>query len=172
MSENLPIKRRRSALRDSPEIRERIIAGISEGIPLAVICREDGMPSVTTVWNWEQEDRELSESIARARLIGFDAIAAEALRIADTPVIGEEITDSKDGRTIKRADMLGHRKLQVETRLKLLAKWDPKRYGDRPEIMIQNNNSNAGGMIELRPEQDEALQRVIHDAQERVRKIT
>ena len=159
-------------MRDSPEIRERIITGISEGIPLAVICREDGMPSVTTVWNWEQEDAELSESIARARLIGFDAIAAEALQIADTPMIGEEITDSADGRTVKRADMLGHRKLQVETRLKLLAKWDPKRYGDRPEIMIQNNNSNAGGMIELRPEQDEALQRVIHDAQERVRKIT
>jgi hypothetical protein len=172
MSENLPIKRRRSALKDSPDIRERIITGISEGIPLAVICREDGMPSVTTVWNWEQEDAELSESIARARLIGFDAIAAEALQIADTPVIGEEITDSEDGRTIKRADMLGHRKLQVETRLKLLAKWDPKRYGDRPEIMIQNNNSNAGGMIELRPEQDEALQRVIQDAQERVRRIT
>ena len=172
MSENLPIKRRKSALKDSPEIRERIISGISEGIPLAVICREDGMPSVTTVWNWEQEDAELSESIARARLIGFDAIAAEALRIADTPQIGKEITDSEDGRTVKRSDMLGHRKLQVETRLKLLAKWDPKRYGDRPEIMIQNNNSNAGGMIELRPEQDEALQRVIQDAQDRVRKIT
>lgn len=172
MSENLPIKRRRSALKDSPDVRARIITGISEGIPLAVICREDGMPSVTTVWNWEQEDAELSESIARARLIGFDAIAAEALQIADTPVIGEEITDSEDGRTIKRADMLGHRKLQVETRLKLLAKWDPKRYGDRPEIMIQNNNSNAGGMIELRPEQDEALQRVIQDAQDRVRRIT
>ena len=27
--------------------------------------------------------------------------------------------------------MLGHRKLQVETRLKLLAKWDPKRYGEK-----------------------------------------
>jgi hypothetical protein len=27
--------------------------------------------------------------------------------------------------------MLGHRRLQVETRLKLLAKWDPKRHGER-----------------------------------------
>ena len=27
--------------------------------------------------------------------------------------------------------MLGHRKLQIETRLKLLAKWNPKKYGDR-----------------------------------------
>ncbi|MNT50547.1 hypothetical protein D3C72_1874720 [compost metagenome] len=32
---------------------------------------------------------------------------------------------------VKRGDMLGHRKLQIETRLKLLAKWNPKRYGDR-----------------------------------------
>jgi hypothetical protein len=30
-----------------------------------------------------------------------------------------------------REDMLGHRKLQIETRLKLLAKWSPKRYGDK-----------------------------------------
>jgi hypothetical protein len=30
--------------------------------------------------------------------------------------------------------MLGHRKLQIETRLKLLAKWNPKKYGDRVQL--------------------------------------
>ena len=30
--------------------------------------------------------------------------------------------------------MLGHRKLQIETRLKLLAKWNPKKYGDRTTL--------------------------------------
>jgi hypothetical protein len=69
---------------------------------------------------------------ARARLEGFDQIALDALRIADTQVEGVEITIDDMGKTTeKRSDMLGHRKLQVETRLKLLAKWDPKRYGDR-----------------------------------------
>lgn len=33
-----------------------------------------------------------------------------------------------------REDMLGHRKLQIETRLKLLAKWDPRRYGEKVEV--------------------------------------
>ena len=27
--------------------------------------------------------------------------------------------------------MLGHRKLRIDTRLKLLAKWNPKKWGDR-----------------------------------------
>ena len=158
MSENLPIKRRRSALKDSPDIRARIITGISEGIPLAVICREDGMPCDDTVRNWADEDERFARDIARARECGFDQIA-HRLR-STSRGIGESTGD------------VVRDKLIIDTDLKLLAKWDPKRYGDRPEIMIQNNNSNAGGMIELRPEQDEALQRVIQDAQDRVRRIT
>ena len=157
MSENLPIKRRRSALKDSPDVRARIITGISEGIPLAVICREDGMPCDDTVRNCADEDERFARDIARARECGFDQIA-HRLR-STSRGIGESTGD------------VVRDKLIIDTDLKLLAKWDPKRYGDRPEIMIQNNNSNAGGMIELRPEQDEALQRVIQDAQDRVRRI-
>jgi hypothetical protein len=55
----------------------------------------------------------------------------DLLQIADTPLMGEEETSSNSGLTITRKDMLGHRKLQIETRLKLLAKWNPKKYGDR-----------------------------------------
>lgn len=127
------------------QVIARITGGLSKGIPLAVICREKGMPSPSTVWAWAQADPAISEAIARARDAGFDAIALEALRIADTPIMGEEITVSKDGPTIKRADMIAHRKLQVETRLKLLAKWDPKRYGDKPDITITNNVAAVAG---------------------------
>lgn len=30
--------------------------------------------------------------------------------------------------------MLGHRKLQIETRLKLLAVWDPRRFGNKIDV--------------------------------------
>lgn len=130
---------------------QRIIGGLSDGTPLTVICREDDMPSTSVVYDWMNSDPELFQQIARAREIGFDRIALEALRIADTPVIGEEITDSEDGRQIKRADMLGHRKLQVETRLKLLAKWDPKRYGDKPDVTINNNVAAISGTVAETP---------------------
>lgn len=39
-------------------------------------------------------------------------------------------------------DMLGHRRLQIESRLKLLAKWDPKRYGEKSE---QSGNQERSG---------------------------
>jgi len=116
------------------EIAAEICERLSKGEPLAVICRDDHMPAVSTVWAWERAHEGLSEAIARARLVGYDAIAAEALTIADTPLEGIETKETADGVETKRADMLGHRRLQVETRLKLLAKWDPKRYGDRLDL--------------------------------------
>jgi hypothetical protein len=78
---------------------------------------------------------EFSADFARARARGFDAIAAQALQISDTPHEGVEYITKADGSTEeKRGDMLGHRKLQIETRLKLLARWDPKRYGERTTV--------------------------------------
>lgn len=115
----------------TPEIDEAIVAGISQGIPLAQICRDLGIDR-SIVYDWRRDDEELDRRIARARDIGFDAIADECLRIADTQQIGERVKIDADGEEeVTREDMLGHRKLQIETRLKLLAKWDPKRYGDK-----------------------------------------
>lgn len=117
----------------SKQIGDEIVELLSEGIPLAEICRRDGMPGLRTVYDWEEAHPEFSARIARARVAGYDMIAVEALRIADTQEEGERRKQGKDGIEITTEDMLGHRKLRVETRLKLLAKWDPKRYGDKIE---------------------------------------
>lgn len=80
---------------------------------------------------WLDDSADFDARFARARERGHDAIAAEALAIADTPMEGVETVEKDDGKLeTRRGDMLGHRKLQVDTRLKLLAKWD-RRYGDR-----------------------------------------
>lgn len=114
-----------------PEICERL----SQGEPLAQICRDEHMPNRVTVWRWAEADKDTMQRIAQARATGFDAIAEQCLVIADTPMEGVEVTiDDKGASSEKRGDMLGHRKLQIETRLKLLAKWDPKRYGDLQKI--------------------------------------
>ncbi len=116
-------------------VKDHIAAELANGVPLREICRTAGMPAWRTVYDWMDADQAFAAAIARARISGFDAIAAECLEIADTPVEGEERTEKDDGRIeVKRGDMLGHRKLQIETRLKLLAKWDPKRYGDRTTL--------------------------------------
>jgi hypothetical protein len=72
------------------------------------------MPAVATVSDWKARYPGFSVSIAGAREEGFDAIAAQVLPIADNL---EEDPQS--------------RRVRIEARLKLLAKWDYRRYGDR-----------------------------------------
>lgn len=120
--------------------REPLIAEIcsrlAEGEPLAAICRDPHMPVRSMVYVWAEEDQELARRIAQARAVGFDAIADGCLEIADraSPSTDSGATDAGD---------VAHRKLQIETRLKLLAKWDPKRYGDRQAIEHSVNEDTA-----------------------------
>lgn len=153
----------------SPELLTTICERLAEGEPLAVICRDEGMPAARTVRSWALDRDDVAAAIARARVLGFDAIAEECLEISNTPVLGaeqklervpigppEQDVVDPDGFAPppamqydlvvveeKRRDAIDHRKLQIETRLKLLAKWDPKRYGER----LQHDVA-AGGTLE------------------------
>jgi len=118
----------------TPEIAQEICCRLSKGEPLAQICRDEHMPSVTTVGTWRLNDSEFSDRIARAREEGFDAIAEECLEIADNAT--NDYMLKKDGAEEGRFDSehVQRSKLRIETRLKLLAKWDPKRYGEKLAI--------------------------------------
>lgn len=112
-------------------IAEEICNRISEGETLRAICRDKGMPW-RTVFDWLKAHPDFAERYQAARDLGMDAIAEDILHIADTPMVGKVKTyRGSDLVEAKEEDMLGHRKLQIETRLKLLAKWNPKKYGDR-----------------------------------------
>lgn len=106
-----------------PEICRRLSCGET----LASICRDEHMPDRDTVYLWANSDESIARRIAQARAVGFDAIADECVEISDRPSPTTPLgsTDSGD---------VAHRKLQIETRLKLLAKWDPKRYGDKQQV--------------------------------------
>jgi phage tail sheath protein FI len=93
-----------------------------------------GMPAWRTVYDWVVAKPDFAARLARAREMGYDALAEEALEISNTPVMGQKqvMGDNKTYTTVE--DMLGHRKLQIETRLKLLACWDPSKYGSRTTL--------------------------------------
>ena len=118
----------------SPDVVTLICERLSDGEPLAAICRDPDLPGLRTVYDWMEADPEVAALIARARDEGEEAIAAECMTIADTPVAGERRKVTKDGVEVTTEDMLGHRKLQIWTRLQLLAKWNPKKWGDRQQI--------------------------------------
>jgi hypothetical protein len=107
---------------------ERVIAGLRKGTPLTIICADDDMPCDDTVRAWADQDEGLSRAIARARASGFDQIAMDALAIADE-VTEQDTIETAHG-PIPNKEWLMRSKLRVETRLKLLSKWDPKRYGE------------------------------------------
>ncbi|WP_062785292.1 hypothetical protein [Novosphingobium capsulatum] len=122
------------------KIIAKVIAGLSRGTPLTVICRGKGMANDDTIRLWAEGDDELARAIARARELGFDAIAMDALAIIDeepervTTTTGEDRTETRiDGASVQRA------KHRFEARLKLLAKWDPKRYGE----LIKHGNADG-----------------------------
>lgn len=114
-------------------IIEEVCRRLSKGEPLAVICRDEGMPCPNTVRSWAERDPALSERIARAREDGEDWLAAECLSIADDGTNDWMERLNKDGEAVGYAlngEAVARSKLRVETRLKLLAKWNPKKYGD------------------------------------------
>ncbi len=109
-----------------PEIHEWIASGKT----LRDYCRQVGKPSYGTVYDWLEQDAEANSRFARARLIGEEVIAQECLEIADDGTNDWVLT--KFGPQLN-AEHVQRSKLRVETRLKLLAKWNPKKYGDRLE---------------------------------------
>jgi hypothetical protein len=125
----------------TPEIDSAIVEGISQGVTLAELCRRHDIGR-RTVYDWMEEDADFAARIARARVLGFDAIAEQALEIAEDGT-NDWIERRRDDGSIDElvnSEHIQRSRLRVDTRLKLLAKWDPKRYGDR----VQHTGEGGG----------------------------
>jgi hypothetical protein len=104
------------------KLAEEIVERLSGGEPLAQICRDEHMPAPSTISDWKRAHPAFSVSFARGREVGFDAIAARTRQTAR----GKKEDEGGDSSGDVQRD-----KLIIETDLKLLAKWDPKRYGEK-----------------------------------------
>jgi hypothetical protein len=124
-------------------IIETVVAGLRAGTPLSVICAKEGMPCDDTIRNWADDDEEIARAIARAREVGWDQIAIDALTIADD--VTDKDTEQTEWGERPNKEWLMRSKLRVETRLKLLAKWDPKRYGE----MIKHAGADGEGPVKI-----------------------
>jgi len=127
--------------RKTPELVTEVLERVSTGEPLAVVLREPDKVHYTAWYEWVRSDESLALAYARARAAGLDQIVQ---RLRETARGGGESTGD-----VQRD------KLIVETDLKLLKCWDPKRYGDRvvaagdPEAPIVVQNDSAALAQEL-----------------------
>ena len=122
--------RTRKAARD-PALEEMLLAGLAEGITLRKLCRRHQV-APALVQRWRLEDREFARRFALAREAGFEAIAEETLEIADDDAGDVTHKEKADGTmsVAKNPDNVARARLRVETRLKLLSKWAPGKYGE------------------------------------------
>ena len=118
----------------APEVATEICQRLSNGEPLRQICRSENMPAWRTIYDWQYKDDAagarsvgLSAAIARAREVGQDAIAEEIFSLVERDP--ERIMSEGGGRV--DAGYVQWIRVQADIKLKLLAKWNPKRYGDR-----------------------------------------
>ena len=124
-----------------PEVVEEILHRLSNGEPLAAICRSaEKFPHPTAWLDWIRADESLAIAYARARDVGADAIAEQALEILDAEPERVIDFDSEGNKTTSRIDSAGvaWARNRAEIRLKLLAKWNPGKYGDKQTVNVGN----------------------------------
>lgn len=115
----------------TPALMATIGERMGNGEPLTHICRDLKLCD-NTVRNWMEKDPEVAAAIARARESGRDSIAYRMRQTAR----GKGNDDGGDSTGDVQRD-----KLIIDTDLKLLAKWDPKRYGDKVQLSDSDGNN-------------------------------
>ena len=119
----------RPSTKPYPDIVNEIINWIAHGNTLRSYCRQKNKPNWRTIYNWLEKDKDgdFITRFAHARDMGADAIAEECLEIIDAPAV----LCGSEGNTRLDPAYVQQQKNRVEARLKLLAKWNPKKYGEK-----------------------------------------
>lgn len=124
---------------------KRLVDAICSEIIAGKTVREilDGdasLPHRATFYRWLAlpSMQYLRDQYARACELRADAYADEMIYIAKTPEVGE-VTINKESdtgyeTTTRREDMLGHRRLIVDTLKWNTARMNPKKYGKRLDV--------------------------------------
>ena len=115
-------------------LADEVIEWIEQGKPMAEWCRLPGKVTRRTVHLWREKDEAFATRFARARDDGYDEIADDCLAIADDGSNDWMERTGKDGESLGwqvNGEHVQRSRLRVDARLKLLAKWCPKKYGDK-----------------------------------------
>jgi hypothetical protein len=149
----------------TPAIAEEIAQRISMGEPLRKICRDEHMPHWTVMYDWLAQDEDLSLRVARAREAGYEALAEEALEIADERPEINELIDKKTGEILNidlSSAYIAWQRNRVDTRLKLLACWSPAKYGNKLQMGGDPKNPLK---IEVKTEAENSLAELLKHAE-------
>jgi hypothetical protein len=149
----------------TPEIAQEVLNRISTGEPLLQICMDERMPKRQTFYDWVAKHDSLSVQFARAREEGCDAMADETLVIADERPELNPLIDKKTGEVLNMdlsSAYIQWQKNRIDTRLKLLACWNPSKYGTKVQMGGDPKNPLK---IEVKTEAEQSLAELLKHAE-------
>jgi hypothetical protein len=111
----------------TPELAEKICAGLADGKSLRAICKLKGMPSKATVFVWLRNNPEFANMYGIARDDQADVLADQVVEIADNA------GSTKGG--INKA------RLMIDARKWFAGVTRPKKYGSK----VTQEHTGAGG---------------------------
>lgn len=120
----------------TPEIVDEILERIGKGEPLRQITRDAHLPSWHAFYDWMDGDPELASRFARARERGEEAIAQECMEIADNATNDWMASQTGDGAELYKVngEHVQRSKLRIWTRMELLKKWNPRKWGEKVDV--------------------------------------
>jgi len=117
------------------EIFNTVIHRVKNGDSLRKIIKELGKPEIGTFYDWLDADKEKQQIYARACSYRAEQLFDEIEEISRNTEMGEVITESSEkGVTVTKSDMWNHRRLKVDSLKWMLAKMNPRKYGDKIDI--------------------------------------
>lgn len=86
--------------------------------------------------SWIESEPARMDAYKAALRVRADALLHDAVSISANTQEGQTVKEGPDGVVTTTEDMLGHRKLRVDTNLKVAARWDPARFGDSQRVEL------------------------------------
>lgn len=124
----------------SQELAATICDRLIHGEGLRAICRDDAMPSISTVIDWIKNKDDFSAQYAKARELQAELLLDEILEIADDS--SQDTIDTANGK-IANTEFIARSRLRVDTRKWAMGKMSRK-FNDK---IIQELTGENGGAI-------------------------
>ena len=138
------------------ELAKEICLLMSEGMSIVDICKQEHMPSRTSVYKWILEHKEFADMYTHARDLQAEFYASEVLRVsagAKDQAYGEVGTGEASAR-------VQGVKLHVDSLKWVAARLSPRKYGKT--VMNEHTGAEGGPIktektLEITPEVEERL---------------
>lgn len=129
------------------EVALEICSRVSNGQSLRTICRDDSMPAKESVLTWLVKHPEFLAHYTQARVEAADAMAEEIIDICDDGTNDWMIANAgtENEKTVMNSEHVQRSRLRVDTRKWLMAKLQPKKYGEKID-----HNHEGGLTVNIR----------------------